>query len=220
MNTPLAIRRAEISSVRHSAQPIESRVVKRFNRIAHIIPKMRESSTVKRSSIGQPAANDAASAVHKLAGVESASEQQAAQKDAKQRRQIQETASLLSAIVESSDDAIISKTLAGIITSWNKGAERLFGYTADEAIGQPITIVIPQNRLAEEPEIIRRIQVGERVEHLETIRRRKDGTLLDISLTISPIRNDDGTIVGASKIATISPTANAARRSNCSCSGR
>lgn len=174
--------------------------MKRSNPIAQIIPKMRENSIVERSSPGQPVAGDAASTAHKMAVVGSAGEQ-APQKDAKQRRQIQETASLLSAIVESSDDAIVSKTLAGIITSWNKSAERLFGYTADEAIGQPITIVIPQDRLKEEPEIIKRIQGGERVEHFETIRRRKDGTLIDVSLTISPIRNDEGTIFGASKIA-------------------
>jgi PAS domain S-box-containing protein len=109
---------------------------------------------------------------------------------------------LLSAIVNSSDDAIISKNLdGGIITSWNKSAERLFGYTPEEAIGQPITILIPPDRLEEEPEIIARLKRGERVDHLETIRRRKDGTLLDVSLTISPIRDANGDFVGASKIA-------------------
>ena len=120
---------------------------------------------------------------------------------AAQRGQMQKATYLLAAIVESSDDAILSKTLQGIITSWNKGAEHLFGYTADEAIGQSVTILIPEDRLNEEPGIIDRISRGERVNHFETIRRRKDGTLLDISLTISPIRNDEGTIIGASKIA-------------------
>jgi PAS domain S-box-containing protein len=110
-------------------------------------------------------------------------------------------AAFLAAIVESSDDAIVSKTLNGVITTWNKGAERLFGYAADEAIGKPITIVIPPDRLDEEPAILARIQAGERVDHFETIRRRKDGSLIDISLTISPIRDDKGTIIGASKIA-------------------
>jgi PAS domain S-box-containing protein len=86
-------------------------------------------------------------------------------------------AAFLAAIVESSDDAIVSKSLSGVITTWNKGAERLFGYAADEAIGTPITIVIPPDRLDEEPAILARIQAGERVEHFETIRRRKDGTL-------------------------------------------
>jgi len=108
---------------------------------------------------------------------------------------------LLQAIVDSSEDAIISKDLNGIITSWNKGAERLFGYTADEAIGQPVTMLMPPDRIDEETGILARIRRGERVEHFETIRRRKDGRLLDISLTISPVKDVDGTIVGASKIA-------------------
>ena len=112
-----------------------------------------------------------------------------------------ERLALLAAIVDSSDDAIISKDLNGIITSWNKSAERLFGYTPEEAIGQPITILIPPDRLQEEPVILDRLKRGERVDHFETIRRRKDGTLLDISLTISPVRDGNGTIVGASKIA-------------------
>ncbi len=108
---------------------------------------------------------------------------------------------LLSAIVDSSDDAIISKSLEGIITSWNKSAERLFGYPAEEVIGQPITILIPVDRLQEEPEIISRLKRGERVDHFETIRKRKDGSLIDISLTISPVRDSSGKIVGASKVA-------------------
>lgn len=108
---------------------------------------------------------------------------------------------LLSAIVDSSDDAIISKTLDGIITSWNKSAQRLFGYSAEEAVGQSITILIPPDRLDEEPQIISRLKRGERVEHFETIRRGKDGSLIDISLTISPVRDGSGNIVGASKIA-------------------
>ena len=107
----------------------------------------------------------------------------------------------LAAIVESSDDAIISKDLNGIITSWNRGAEELFGYTSEEAVGQSITILIPAERLAEEDMVLGKIRRGERLEHFDTIRRRKDGTLLHISLTVSPIRDADGTIVGASKIA-------------------
>lgn len=112
-----------------------------------------------------------------------------------------EAAGFLAAIVASSDDAIVSKNLSGIITTWNKGAERIFGYTADEAIGQPITIVIPEDRRNEEPSILARIHAGERVDHFETVRRRKDGTLIDISLTISPIVDSSGRIIGASKIA-------------------
>ncbi|MET0647573.1 MAG: PAS domain S-box protein, partial [Pyrinomonadaceae bacterium] len=107
----------------------------------------------------------------------------------------------LAAIVESADDAIISKTLEGNITSWNKGAERIFGYTAEEAIGQHVTILFPADHIDEEPAIIARIRSGERVEHYETVRRRKDGTLIDLSLTISPILAPDGRIVGASKVA-------------------
>jgi len=107
----------------------------------------------------------------------------------------------LSAIIESADDAIISKTLEGIITSWNKGAERIFGYTAEEAIGKPVTILIPPDHEDEEPRILTRLRAGDRIEHYETVRVRKDGTLIDISLTVSPIKGPNGQIVGASKIA-------------------
>ncbi|HMF98372.1 MAG TPA: ATP-binding protein [Vicinamibacterales bacterium] len=107
----------------------------------------------------------------------------------------------LAAIVESSSDAIVSKDLNGIITSWNRGAEQLFGYTAADAIGRSITILIPSDRLAEEDMVLSRVRRGERVEHFDTIRRRKDGTTVAISLTVSPIRDAAGTIVGASKIA-------------------
>jgi PAS domain S-box-containing protein len=107
----------------------------------------------------------------------------------------------LSAIIDSADDAIITKTLDGIITSWNKGAEHIFGYTAQEAIGQPITMLIPEDLRNEEPTILARLRKGERIEHYETIRVRKDGRLVNISLTVSPIRKPDGTIIGASKIA-------------------
>ena len=112
-----------------------------------------------------------------------------------------DAAAFLAAIVESSEDAIISKSLEGIITTWNKSAERVFGYTADEAVGRPITMLIPEDRLDEEPRILTKIRSGERVDHFETIRRRKDGTLVDLSLMISPIRNSGGEIIGASKIA-------------------
>jgi PAS domain S-box-containing protein len=107
----------------------------------------------------------------------------------------------LASIVESSDDAIVSKNLDGIITSWNAGAERIFGYSAEEAIGQPITIVIPQDRQDEERTILTRIRRGERIDHFETIRQRKHGSLIAVSLTISPVKNSEGKIVGASKIA-------------------
>ena len=99
------------------------------------------------------------------------------------------------------EDAIVSKTLEGIITSWNASAERLFGYTASEAVGQHISLIIPVNRRDEETVIIERIKRGERIEHFDTVRVRKDKTPLDISLTISPVRDASGKIVGASKIA-------------------
>jgi PAS domain S-box-containing protein len=105
----------------------------------------------------------------------------------------------LASIVESSDDAIVSKNLDGIITSWNSGAERIFGYTAQEAIGQPITIVIPKDRQDEERAILTRIRRGERIDHFETIRQRKHGSLIAVSLTVSPVKNAEGKIVGASK---------------------
>src|ERR1043165_3858504 len=104
----------------------------------------------------------------------------------------------LAAIIESSDDAIVSKTLQGVIRTWNKGAERIFGWTADEAIGKPITIIIPPDRLDEEPEILRRIGSGERVDHFETVRVAKDGREVQVSVTISPVRDTNGRIVGAS----------------------
>ncbi len=107
----------------------------------------------------------------------------------------------LSALIDSADDAIISKTLESIITSWNKGAERIFGYTAEEVIGKPITILIPEGHSDEEPSILARLRAGERIEHYETVRVRKDGQLIDISLTVSPIKGPQGTIIGASKIA-------------------
>ena len=117
------------------------------------------------------------------------------------RKQASAAEALLAAIVQSSDDAIISKSLDGIITSWNDSAQRLFGYTAAEAIGQSISLLFPPDRLDEEPKIIERLKRGERVDHFETIRVRKDGSQLDISLTISPLKDATGKIVGASKVA-------------------
>jgi PAS domain S-box-containing protein len=116
-------------------------------------------------------------------------------------KQAEQASRRLAAIVESSEDAIVSKDLNGIITSWNQGAERLFGYKAEEVIGKPVALLIPPERQDEEPAILERIRRGERIEHYETVRRRKDGSLLDISLTVSPIRDAKGNIIGASKIA-------------------
>jgi PAS domain S-box-containing protein len=112
-----------------------------------------------------------------------------------------QAAQFLASIVESSEDAIVSKDLNGTITSWNAAAQRLFGYTPEEAIGRPVQMLIPLDRQEEEPRILERIRRGERIDHYETIRRRKDGGLLDISLTVSPIKDATGRIIGASKIA-------------------
>jgi PAS domain S-box-containing protein len=112
-----------------------------------------------------------------------------------------ETQALLAAIVTSSDDAIVSKTMEGIILTWNAGAERLFGYSAAETIGRPITMLIPPERQHEEPLLLERLGRGERIEHYETVRIAKDGRRLDISLTLSPMRDANGTIIGASKVA-------------------
>lgn len=134
----------------------------------------------ERTAVADPAEGDAA-----LAG---------------QRRDL-EAALWLKAVVENSDDAILSKTLDGVITTWNRGAERLFGYTAQEAVGQSITIVIPPDRLSEEDEILRQLRAGDRVDHFETVRRRKNGELVEVSLTVSPVLDAHGAILGASKIA-------------------
>jgi PAS domain S-box-containing protein len=119
----------------------------------------------------------------------------------RRQRNLEEVNRTLAAVVESSDDAILSKDLNGIIATFNQGAERLFGYKAKEVVGKPITILIPPDRQHEEPEILSRIRRGERVDQYETVRRRKDGTLVDVSLTVSPVKDDRGGIIGASKIA-------------------
>ncbi len=122
-------------------------------------------------------------------------------RDIADRKRAEEAQSRLAAIVESSEDAIISKTLDAVITSWNKAAERLFGYSAAEAVGQSITMIIPPERLDEERAILDRLRRGERVEHFETVRLAKDGRQVEISLTVSPMRDNDDRIIGASKVA-------------------
>jgi PAS domain S-box-containing protein len=121
--------------------------------------------------------------------------------DIRERQAASDARAYLGAIIESSDDAIVSKTLEGIVTSWNRGAEAIFGYSAEEIIGQPITRLFPADRLAEEDVILERIRRGERVDHFETVRRCKDGREINVSVTISPVRDVSGRIVGASKIA-------------------
>ncbi|MBV9761108.1 MAG: PAS domain S-box protein [Acidobacteriaceae bacterium] len=122
--------------------------------------------------------------------------------DVTERKRAERAALLLSAIVASSDDAIVSKDLEGVVTSWNKSAEHLFGYTAAEAIGRTIaSLIIPSDRQEEEPSILARLRKGERIDHFDTMRQRKDGSLVEVSLTVSPVKDSRGVIVGASKIA-------------------
>lgn len=132
--------------------------------------------------------------------------------DADDRKALDLASTRLAAIVESSDDAIIAKDFNGIVTDWNAGAEKLFGYTADEMIGQPITKIFPPDRLREEDGILARIRKGQRVDHFETVRQTKSKKLIDVSVTISPIKNDSGSIIGASKIARDISTAKAHER--------
>ncbi len=122
-------------------------------------------------------------------------------RDITDRKRGEEIRLRLAAIVESTDDAIVSKTLEGIITTWNEGAQRMFGYAAGEVIGKPITILILPDRVKEEVEFLQRLRRGDRIEHYETIHRRKDGSLLNVSLTVSPVRDSNGNIIGISKIA-------------------
>ncbi|USQ74689.1 PAS domain S-box protein (plasmid) [Roseomonas mucosa] len=135
-------------------------------------------------------------------------------------RKALEASAWLAAVVENSDDAIISKTLDGIITTWNRGAERLFGYTSHETIGQPIRMIIPDDRLFEEDEILRRLRNGERVDHFETVRLRKNGELVEISVTISPVRAEDGSILVPRRSPATSPTRSALRHSRPSSCGK
>ena len=121
--------------------------------------------------------------------------------DLTERSHAEQVRQLLASIVESSDDAIVSKDLNGVIASWNPGAERLFGYTADEVVGKSVTKLFPPDLLHEEDAILERIRRGEKIEHYETVRRRKDGSLVDVSLTVSPVRDVAGKVTGVSKIA-------------------
>ena len=124
----------------------------------------------------------------------------ALENETEQRKKAEEAAMRLAAIVESAEDAIASKDLNGVVTSWNRAAERMFGYTAEEMVGKPITTIIPPELHSDEPIILGKIRRGERIQHFETVRRRKDGRLIDVSLTISPVKNVQGEIVGAAKI--------------------
>ncbi len=140
-------------------------------------------------------------AAHAAIAIDNARLLQAAKDELERRSRAEQAAMQLASIVESSNDAIVSKTLDGIISSWNRGAERLFGYSAEEVVGRPVTILIPEDQPDEEPRILERLRRGERIESYETVRRRKDRRLIDVSLTVSPVRDPQGRIVGASKIA-------------------
>jgi PAS domain S-box-containing protein len=140
-------------------------------------------------------------AAHAAITIDNARLLQAGHVEVEQRRRAERASYQLAAIVESSDDAILAKDLNGVITSWNRGAQRLFGYTAEEAIGKPVTILIPVERHDEEPAILARVRRGDRIDHYETIRQRKDGSPIEISLTVSPVRSPAGEIIGVSKIA-------------------
>jgi len=122
-------------------------------------------------------------------------------RDISESKRAQEVQARLAAIIESSEDAIVAKNLDGIIINWNEAAERIFGYTSKEAIGQHITLIVPPDRLDEEADILASLRRGERIDHFETVRKRKDGTLLDVSVTISPVKDAQGRVIGASKVA-------------------
>jgi PAS domain S-box-containing protein len=134
-----------------------------------------------------------------LAARQRAERELLATKDALERKT--EELSRLAAAIEFSDDAIITKSLEGVIVTWNAGAERMFGYPLDEAVGKPITLLIPEDHIDEEPAILARLRRGERIDHYETVRQRKDGTLINVSLSVSPIKDASGRIIGAAKIA-------------------
>ncbi len=139
-------------------------------------------------------------AAHAAIAIDNGRLLQKAQQEVEHRRRVDFAQRRLAAIVEFSEDAIIGKDLNGVLTDWNAGAEHLFGYTAAEVVGKPVTILFPADHLDEEPGILARIQRGESIQHYETVRQRKDGTRVDVSLTISPIKDEEGRIIGASKI--------------------
>ena len=167
--------------------------IRRGERIEHYetVRQRKEGTLLNISITVSPVKDDRA----KIIGASQVARDISAQKDS------QEALRFMAAIVQSSDDAIITKNLDGIITSWNGSAERLFGYTVAEAIGKPVAMLVPPDRESEEPGILARLRRGERIDHFETLRRHKDGTLLDISLTVSPVKDEHGTVIGASKVA-------------------
>ena len=181
----------------HTREPVES-PVQRALREGAVVGLANHTVLIDRGGAERPIDDSAAPIRDGAAGPAGAV---LVFRDVSERKRAQEAQARLAAIVESSDDAIISKDLNGTILSWNAGAERLFGYTPDEAVGRSITLIIPPERLDEERDILDRLGRGQQIEHFETVRVRKDGRRLDISLTVSPIRNGEGRVVGASKVA-------------------
>jgi PAS domain S-box-containing protein len=163
-------------------------------RQTQVVRRTREATYITVGALALAIAATSIATIIMLRNVRTRERQQA-------DRQIEEQRARLAAIVEDSDDAVVGKDLDGVVTSWNPAAERIFGYPADEMIGRPITMIIPADRHQEETDVLGRLRLGEHIGHFDTIRRRKDGRLIDVSVTISPIRNTSGDVVGASKIA-------------------
>jgi PAS domain S-box-containing protein len=181
----------------HSRRPVED-PVKAVLTKGHVVGLANHTTLVARDGTERPIDDSAApikDAQGRVRGVVLIF------RDVTERRQAERSARFLASIVESCDDAIIGKDVHGVISSWNQGAERLFGYTAAEAIGRPVAMLAPPDRADEMPGILERIRRGERVDHFDTVRRARDGRLVPISLTVSPIKDEDGRIIGASKIA-------------------
>ena len=182
-----------IPADRHAEEDDVLATVRRGETVDHFetIRRHKDGSSVPISLTVSPIRNEAGQIVgaSKIA------------RDLSRAERTQRDALRLAAIVDSSDDAIVSKDLDGVITSWNGAAERMFGYTPDEIIGKSVRVLIPEDRQGEEDEVLARIRSGHRVEHFETVRRRKDGSLFAVSLTVSPILRPDGRVIGASKIA-------------------
>jgi PAS domain S-box-containing protein len=181
----------------HTRQPVENPALRAL-REGVVVGLANHSILISRDGTERPV-DDSAAPMQDESGVPVGAV--LVFRDVSERRRAEEAQARLAAIVESSQDAIVSKTLDSIIRTWNAGAERLFGYKAEEAVGRSITLIIPPERLDEEKEILARLARGERIEHYETVRVAKDGRRLEISLTISPIRDAEGRIIGASKIA-------------------
>jgi PAS domain S-box-containing protein len=173
---------------------IDEQSREREQRQAQVVRRTQEATYITSGALALAIAATSFATVIMLRNVRARERQRA-------DTQIEEQRARLAAIVDDSDDAIVAKDLDGVVTSWNPAAERIFGFRAEEMIGRPITMIIPADRHGEEADVLRRLRLGEHIGHFDTVRRRNDGRLLDVSITISPIRNARGDVVGASKIA-------------------